>query len=64
MVEDIARNLVSGRRTRHDHGLGAQRLDWAAAESDADHIHHVVDDLGRLSHRRRGCRATTRQEPR
>ena len=41
-----------GRRARHDHGLGAQPVDWAAAGSEGDHIHHIVDDLGRLPRRR------------
>ena len=58
MVEDMAKNLVPAAAARHDHRLGARQIDWAATGADGDHIHYVVDDLGRLSRRRRGARPT------
>jgi putative hydrolase of the HAD superfamily len=45
MVEDIARNLAPAAQLGMTTAWMRNGLDWAAAESDADYIHHVVDDL-------------------
>jgi putative hydrolase of the HAD superfamily len=45
MVEDIARNLAPAAELGMTTAWMRNGLDWAAAESDADYIHHVVDDL-------------------
>ena len=45
MVEDIARNLAPAAELGMTTAWVRNGLDWAAAESEADYIHHVVDDL-------------------
>ena len=45
MVEDIARNLAPAAELGMTTAWMSNELDWAASESDADYIHHVVDDL-------------------
>ena len=45
MVEDIARNLAPAAELGMTTAWIRNGLDWAAAEADADFIHHVVDDL-------------------
>lgn len=45
MVEDIARNLAPAAELGMTTAWMRNGLDWAASESDADYIHHVVDDL-------------------
>jgi putative hydrolase of the HAD superfamily len=45
MIEDIARNLAPAAELGMTTAWMRNGLDWAAAESDADYIHHVVDDL-------------------
>jgi putative hydrolase of the HAD superfamily len=45
MVEDIARNLAPAAELGMTTAWMRNGLDWASAESDADYIHHVVDDL-------------------
>jgi putative hydrolase of the HAD superfamily len=46
MVEDIARNLAPAAALGMTTAWVCTTIDWAAAESQGDHIHHVVDDLG------------------
>jgi putative hydrolase of the HAD superfamily len=45
MVEDIARNLAPAAELGMTTAWMRNELDWAAADADADYIHHVVDDL-------------------
>jgi putative hydrolase of the HAD superfamily len=45
MVEDIARNLAPAAELGMTTAWVRNGLDWAAAESDSDYIHHVVDEL-------------------
>ena len=45
MVEDIARNLAPAAELGMTTAWMRNGLDWASAGSDADYIHHVVDDL-------------------
>jgi putative hydrolase of the HAD superfamily len=45
MVEDIARNLAPAAELGMTTAWLRTGVDWAIAESDADYIHHVVDDL-------------------
>ena len=45
MVEDIARNLAPAAELGMTTAWLRNGLDWAAADSDGDYIHHVVDDL-------------------
>ena len=45
MVEDIARNLAPAAKLGMTTAWMRNGVDWAAAESDSDYIHHVVDDL-------------------
>jgi putative hydrolase of the HAD superfamily len=45
MVEDIARNLAPAAELGMTTAWLRNGLDWAAAESDRDYIHHVIDDL-------------------
>src|SRR3954454_1811658 len=45
MVEDIARNLARPAELGMTTAWMRNGLDWASAESDADYIHHIVDDL-------------------
>ena len=45
MVEDMARNLAPAAELGMTTAWMRNGLDWAAAESDRDYIHHIVDDL-------------------
>jgi putative hydrolase of the HAD superfamily len=45
MVEDIARNLAPAAELGMTTAWMRSELDWAAGGSEADYIHHVVDDL-------------------
>src|SRR5260370_9670585 len=45
MVEDIARNLAPAAELGMTTAWLRTGVDWAIAESDADYIHHVVDEL-------------------
>jgi putative hydrolase of the HAD superfamily len=46
MVEDMARNLLPAATLGMTTAWVRHAADWAAAGSEADHIHHIVDDLG------------------
>jgi len=46
MIEDMARNLVPAATLGMTTAWVRNPIDWAAAGSRGDHIHHVVDDLG------------------
>ena len=48
MIEDMARNLVPAATLGMTTAWARNPVDWAAAGSGGDHIHHVVDDLGRF----------------
>src|SRR5215471_2226929 len=48
MVEDMAKNLVPAAALGMTTAWVRNAADWAAAHSEGDHIHHVVDDLGRF----------------
>jgi putative hydrolase of the HAD superfamily len=48
MIEDMAKNLVPAASLGMTTAWVRNPLDWAAAGSDGEHIHHVVDDLGRF----------------
>ena len=64
MVEDIARNLAPAAEFGMTTAWMRNGLDWASAESDADYIHHVVDDLaGFLTDAVRLQGETTSAEP-
>ena len=64
MVEDIARNLAPAAELGMTTAWMRNGLDWASAESDADYIHHVVDDLaGFLTDAVRLQGETTSAEP-
>jgi putative hydrolase of the HAD superfamily len=45
MVEDIARNLAPAAELGMTTAWVRSTLDWAAADAEADYIHHLVDDL-------------------
>jgi putative hydrolase of the HAD superfamily len=45
MVEDIARNLAPAAELGMTTAWMRNGIDWAAADSDNDYIHHIVDDL-------------------
>ncbi|HZT89688.1 MAG TPA: pyrimidine 5'-nucleotidase [Stellaceae bacterium] len=45
MIEDMARNLVPAAALGMTTAWMRGSLDWAAAEAEGDHIHHIVDDL-------------------
>jgi putative hydrolase of the HAD superfamily len=45
MVEDMAKNLAPAAALGMTTAWVRNDLDWAAADSDGDHIHYVVDDL-------------------
>ena len=45
MVEDMARNLAPAAELGMTTAWMRNGLDWAAAESDRDYIHHIIDDL-------------------
>jgi putative hydrolase of the HAD superfamily len=46
MFEDMAKNLVPAAALGMTTAWVRRSVDWAAAGSEGDHIHHVVDDLG------------------
>jgi putative hydrolase of the HAD superfamily len=48
MVEDMAKNLVPAAALGMTTAWVRGTVDWAAAGAEGDHIHHVVDDLGRF----------------
>ena len=48
MVEDIARNLVPAAAFGMTTAWVRGTIDWASAASEGDHIHYVVDKLGRF----------------
>ncbi|MGH7031346.1 MAG: pyrimidine 5'-nucleotidase [Stellaceae bacterium] len=48
MVEDLAKNLVPAAALGMTTGWVRGTIDWAAAGAEGDHIHHVIDDLGRF----------------
>jgi putative hydrolase of the HAD superfamily len=45
MIEDIARNLATAAELGMTTAWIRGATDWAAAEAEADYIHHVIDDL-------------------
>jgi putative hydrolase of the HAD superfamily len=48
MFEDMARNLVPAAALGMTTAWVRNPVDWAAAGSGGDHIHHIVDDIGRF----------------
>jgi putative hydrolase of the HAD superfamily len=46
MIEDMAKNLVPAAALGMTTAWVRSQVDWATAGSEADHIHHVVDNLG------------------
>jgi putative hydrolase of the HAD superfamily len=48
MVEDMAKNLVPAAAMGMTTAWVRNPIDWAATGSEGDHIHHVVEDLGRF----------------
>src|SRR6516225_3671866 len=48
MIEDMARNLVPAATLGMTTAWVRNLVDWAAAGSGGDHVHHVVDNLGRF----------------
>jgi putative hydrolase of the HAD superfamily len=46
MFEDMAKNLVPAAALGMTTAWIRNQVDWAAAGSKGDHVHHVVDDLG------------------
>jgi putative hydrolase of the HAD superfamily len=46
MFEDMAKNLVPAAALGMTTAWIRGQVDWAAAGSAGDHIHHIVDDLG------------------
>src|SRR5712671_7691287 len=46
MIEDMAKNLAPAAALGMTTAWVRNPLDWAAAGSEGDHIHHVVNDLG------------------
>jgi len=48
MIEDMAKNLVPAAALGMTTAWVRNPVDWAAAGSGGDHIHHVVDNLGRF----------------
>jgi putative hydrolase of the HAD superfamily len=46
MIEDMAKNLVPAATLGMTTAWVSNAADWAAAGSDGDHIHHIVDNLG------------------
>ena len=45
MIEDMARNLAPAAELGVTTAWVRTSVDWAAIASDADYIHHIVDDL-------------------
>ncbi|MBV8131899.1 MAG: pyrimidine 5'-nucleotidase [Alphaproteobacteria bacterium] len=48
MIEDMAKNLVPAATLGMTTAWVRSPVDWAAARSEGDHVHHVVDNLGRF----------------
>jgi len=48
MIEDMAKNLVPAAALGMTTAWVRNPVDWAAAGSEGDHIHHIIDDLGRF----------------
>jgi len=48
MIEDMAKNLVPAAALGMTTAWMRGTVDWATAGADGDHIHYVVDDLGRF----------------
>jgi putative hydrolase of the HAD superfamily len=48
MVEDMAKNLVPAAALGMTTAWVRGSVDWAVAGSEGDHIHHIIDDLGRF----------------
>jgi putative hydrolase of the HAD superfamily len=48
MIEDMAKNLVPAAALGMTTAWVRNPVDWAAAGSEGDHVHHVVDNLGRF----------------
>ena len=46
MIEDMAKNLVPAAALGMTTAWVRNPVDWAAAGSEGDHIHYVIDDLG------------------
>jgi putative hydrolase of the HAD superfamily len=46
MIEDMAKNLVPAAALGMTTAWVRNPVDWSAAGSEGDHIHHVIDDLG------------------
>jgi putative hydrolase of the HAD superfamily len=46
MVEDMVKNLVPAAILGMTTAWVRNPVDWAAAGSEGDHIHHIIDDLG------------------
>ena len=46
MIEDMAKNLVPAAALGMTTAWVRNPLDWAAAGSEGDQIHHIVEDLG------------------
>jgi putative hydrolase of the HAD superfamily len=46
MIEDMAKNLVPAAALGMTTAWVRNRVDWAAADSEGDHIHYIFDDLG------------------
>lgn len=46
MIEDMARNLVPAASLGMSTAWVRNPVDWAAAGSEGNHIHYIVDDLG------------------
>jgi putative hydrolase of the HAD superfamily len=46
MIEDMAKNLVPAAAIGMTTAWVRNSVDWAAAGSEGNHIHHVIDDLG------------------
>jgi len=60
MIEDMAKNLAPAAALGMTTAWVRNPVEWATAGSEGDHIHHVVDDLGRFL---RDVSATEREQP-
>ena len=63
MVEDIARNLAPAAELGMTTAWVCNELDWAAAGSDGDYIHHIVDDLAGFLVPLCACSCASRRNP-
>jgi putative hydrolase of the HAD superfamily len=48
MVEDMAKNLVPAAALGMTTAWVRNSAEWAVAGAEGDHIHHIIDDLGRF----------------